>query len=134
MEENTNMKKFNYRGKTLEELKAMSLEEFAKLCKSRPRRSLLKGYDKKFLKKVEAAKKNPKAKPVRTHRRDLVVIPAIVGAKLSIHKGNSFENVDITEKMLGHYLGEFALTRKKLVHGKAGIGATKSSTAVTARG
>jgi small subunit ribosomal protein S19 len=127
-------KKFNSRGKTLEELLAMSLEEFAKLCKSRPRRSLLKGYDKKFLKKVEAYKKNPKAKPIRTHRRDYIVIPQLVGTKIAVHKGNGFETIDITEKMLGHYLGEFALTRKKLQHGKAGIGATKSSSAVTARG
>lgn len=126
-------KKFNFRGKTLDELQKMSLEEFAKLCKSRPRRSLLKGVDKKFLKKVEAAKKNPKAKPVRTHRRDVVIIPAMVGVKVAVHRGNSFESIDITEKMLGHYLGEFALTRKKLQHGKAGIGATKSSAAITAR-
>ncbi len=112
----------------------MSIDEFSKLCKSRPRRSLVKGIDKKFMKKVEANKKNSKAKPVKTHRRDIVVIPAMVGAKVSIHKGNGYENIDITEKMLGHYLGEFALTRKKLQHGKAGIGSTKSSSAVTARG
>ncbi len=127
-------KKFNFRGKPLEELQNMSIEEFAKLCKSRPRRSLLKGIDKRFLKKVENAKKNPKAKPIRTHSRDIVIIPAMVSAKIAIHRGNSFETIDITEKMLGHYLGEFALTRKKLQHGKAGIGATKSSSAVTARG
>ena len=58
----------------------------------------------------------------------------MVGARFAIHKGKEYENVEITLKMLGHYLGEFALTRKKLQHGKAGIGATKSSTAVTARG
>ena len=42
--------------------------------------------------------------------------------------------IEVKERMLGHLLGEFALTRKKLSHGKAGIGATKSSTAITARG
>lgn len=127
-------KKFNFRGKTLEELQAMSLEEFSKLCTSRVRRALLNGVDKKFLKKVETAKANSKAKPVRTHRRDVVVVPSMVGARIAVHRGNSFEAIDVTEKMLGHYVGEFVLTRKKLQHGKAGIGATKSSSAITARG
>lgn len=131
--ESINTKKFNFRGKTLEELQAMSLAEFGKLCKSRPRRALVNGIDKKFLKKIEANIKNAKAKPVRTQRRDIVIIPAMVGAKVAVHRGNSYESIDITEKMLGHYLGEFALTRKRLQHGKAGIGATKSSSAVTAR-
>ncbi len=128
-------KEFTFRGKTVAELNAMSLEEFAKLCPSRARRAIKStGVDKKILKKVANYKKAPKAKPIRTHRRDLVVIPAMLGVRFAIHKGKEFENVDINEKMLGHYLGEFALTRKRLQHGKAGIGATKSSTAVTARG
>jgi len=129
------IKESSFRGKKLSELQAMSIAEFAKLCTSRVRKSLLKsGVDKRLLKKIEAYKKNPKAKAIRTHRRDWVVVPAMVGVKLAIHKGKEFESVEITLKMLGHYLGEFALTRKKLQHGKAGIGATKSSTAVTARG
>ena len=127
------VKEFNFRGKKLEELRAMSLEEFAKLCNSRPRRALLDGFDKKLIAKMEKTRGNPKAKPVRTHKRDLVVIPAMVGIKMAVHRGNSFDQVDVTEKMLGHYIGEFVLTRKKLQHGKAGIGATKSSTAITAR-
>ena len=127
-------KEFLFRGKKLEELKAMSIEQFAALCNSRAKRNLLKGFDKRLLKKIEKAKANPKAKPVRSHRRDLIVIPAMVGVKMAIHRGNSFDQVEITGKMLGHFIGEFVLTRKKLQHGKAGIGATKSSTAVTARG
>lgn len=128
-------KELTFRGKKLEELKDLSIEDFSKLCVSRTRRALLNnGMDKKILKKVEAFKKNPKAKPIRTHRRDLVVIPAMVGTSFAVHKGKEFERIDINMKMLGHYLGEFALTRKRLTHGKAGIGATKSSTAVTARG
>lgn len=126
-------KEFRYKGKTLEELKAMSTEEFAKIADARTRRSLKKGVDKHVLKKIASAKDNPKAKPVKTHRRDIIIIPEMVGARMSIYKGNSFENVEITEKMIGHYLGEFVFTRKRLQHGKAGIGATKSSTAITAR-
>ncbi|VVB76343.1 30S ribosomal protein S19 [uncultured archaeon] len=128
-------KEFTFRGKTIAELQAMSLEEFAKLCPSRARRAIKStGVDKKILKKIANYKKNAKPKAIRTHRRDLVVIPAMLGVRFAIHKGKEFENVDVNEKMLGHYFGEFALTRKRLQHGKAGIGATKSSTAVTARG
>ena len=58
----------------------------------------------------------------------------MIGLKFGVHNGKEFQIVQITEKMLGHYLGELALTRKRLMHGKAGIGATKSSTAITARG
>jgi len=126
-------KEYTYRGKTLVELQAMSVEAFAELCDSRIRRSLKKGYNKKILADVEKKKGDVKAKPIRTHDRDLIVIPAMVGATFAIYRGNSFERVDIVEKMLGHYLGEFVFTRKRLQHGKAGIGATKSSTAITSR-
>ena len=108
----------------------MSIEEFAKLCPSRAKRSLLRGYDKQILKKME--KSNGK-KPIRTHKRDTIVIPQMVGLTFAVHKGNSFEIIEIKPGMLGHYLGEFALTRKRLLHGKAGIGATRSSTAISAR-
>ncbi len=129
------VKKVTFRGKTIEELQALSLQDFAKLCTSRPRRALLKtGIDKKLIKKLEAAKKSAKPKYTKTHKRDLIVVPQMVGGKVAVYKGKDWEQIDITTRMLGHYLGEFALTRKKLQHGKAGIGATKSSTAITARG
>ena len=130
-------KEFTYRGKTISELQEMSLEKFAELVKSRARRSLLRGFDKKLLKKIEKARAEKKQgkfpKPIRTHKRDTIVIPAMIGLKMDVYKGNSFETVEVLPQMLGHYLGEMVLTRKKLVHGKAGIGATRSSTAITAR-
>jgi small subunit ribosomal protein S19 len=124
---------FTFKGKTVEALQQMSIEEFSELCNSRIKRSLKKGFDKHILKKVAKAKNNEKAKPVRTHSRDLIVIPEMIGVRFAIYKGNSFELLDVTEQMLGHYVGEFVFTRKRLQHGKAGIGATKSSTAITAR-
>ena len=128
-------KEFTYRGKTLEELNAMSIEQFAGLCNARAKKTLKKGFDKHILKKMEKVRKQgEKAKPLKTHKRDLVIIPAMVGIRFALHRGNSFETLDVTEKMLGHYLGEMVFTRKRLQHGKAGIGATKSSSAVTARG
>ena len=123
-------KEFSFQGKSVEELKGLSIEEFAKLCPSRTKRSLLRGFDKQLLKKME---KSDGKKPIKTHKRDTIVIPQMVGLTFAIHKGNSFEITEIKPGMLGHYLGEFALTRKRLLHGKAGIGATRSSTAISAR-
>jgi small subunit ribosomal protein S19 len=131
-------REFTFRGKTLEELQQMSIEEFAQLCNARARRSLLRGFDEKLMKKIMKAREQLKQgvkdlKPIRTHLRDTVIIPAMVGLKFGVHNGKEFVVVEVNEKMLGHYLGEMALTRKKLKHGKAGIGATKSSTAIVKR-
>ncbi|MDD5148212.1 MAG: 30S ribosomal protein S19 [Candidatus ainarchaeum sp.] len=131
-------KVFNFQGKTVEELKGLSVQEFSRLVNSRARRTLLRGFDKTLDKALDRALaekgKGREPKPVRTHLRDAIVVPKMIGLKIAVHKGNSFETVEVKPEMLGHYLGEFALTRKRLIHGKAGIGATKSSTAITARG
>lgn len=129
-------KEFRFGGKTIEELMTMSYQEFAKLCNARARRSLLRrGIDKKLEKKIMLARKNLEKgitdiKPIRTHRRDTIIVPSMLGLKFGVHNGKEFVTVEIVPNMLGHYLGEFALTRKKLKHGKAGIGATRSSTAI----
>ena len=68
-----------------------------------------------------------KGKPVRTHQRDLIIVPEMVGMKIDIHNGKSFISVIITGEMIGHTFGEFALTRSRVKHSKAGIGATKGS-------
>ncbi|MEM0359790.1 MAG: 30S ribosomal protein S19 [Candidatus Diapherotrites archaeon] len=126
---------FTYKGKTLEELKKMSIEEFASLVPSRARRSLLRGTNKLIHKKIdEAIKLKQTQKVIRTHDREAVVTPKMLGFKIGIHSGKEFQQVEIVPEMLGHKLGELALTRKRLKHGKAGVGATKSSTAITARG
>ncbi len=115
---------FTYRGKTLEELKKLSLEEFAKLVPSRQRRSILRGLSEEHKKLLNKIKQN---KVVRTHLRDMIIVPEMVGSRIGIHNGKEFVQVEIIPEMLGHYLGEFAMTRKKVVHGAAGVGATRSS-------
>ena len=132
-------KEFTFRGHLLDDLLRMQDKEFAGLICSRSRRTLLRsGIDKKLDGKIAKAhallQQEKEAKPIRTHLRNTIVVPRMVGLRFAVHRGNSFEIVAITKDMLGHFLGEFALTRKKLMHGRAGIGATKSSTAITARG
>ncbi|MCD6479133.1 MAG: 30S ribosomal protein S19 [Candidatus Diapherotrites archaeon] len=130
------VREFTFRGKTLDELMKMSYQEFAQLCNARARRSLLRrGVDKKLEKNIMLARKKLEEgvkdlKPIRTHKRDTVIVPQMVGLKFGVYNGKEFVVVEVTPEMLGHYLGEFALTRKKLKHGKAGIGATRSSTAI----
>ena len=119
--------KIVFRGKTIEELRQMNLKEFAKLVPSRERRSLLK-LDEKHKSFIEGVKaKTEKKKAIKTHLRDMVIIPSFVGLTFGVHNGKEFMNIEIKEKMLGHRLGEFVDTRKRINHSDPGVGATKSS-------
>jgi len=125
-------KKFYYKGKSLEELQKMELKDFVKLLPARQRRSLIRGLtdqQKILLKKIKQAKQTKKE--VKTHVRDMIVLPEMIGAKILVHAGREWVPVVITEEMLGHYLGEFTLTRKKVTHSAPGIGATRSSSALS---
>lgn len=122
-------KKVFYRGKEISELKALDVRESAKYLPSRPRRSVLRNFQnvEKFIKRCE--KKIAMKKRISTHLRDMVVVPKLVGMTIGVHGGKSFEEVMITAPMIGHRLGEFVLTREKVNHSAAGIGATRSSRA-----
>ena len=116
---------FTYRGKTLQDLKKLSLEEFAQLLPARQRRTINRGLGdehKKILNKI-----NDGDTTIRTHLRDMIILPEMVGLNLEIHNGKSFEKVEVIPEMLGHYFGEYSFTRRRVSHGSAGVGATKSS-------
>lgn len=120
-------KEFTYRGYTLEEMKAMSLQEIIELLPARPRRSFIRGLDDERLTFVEKLRANGSEEPVRTHCRDVPILPDFVGKKVSVHNGKEFVNLEIRAEMIGHYLGEFAMTRKPVAHSGPGVGATRSS-------
>ena len=122
-----------YRGLTIEELKKMDIREFAKLLKSNERRTVLRQYGEieRFL--LQFNKKTIKGKQIRTHQRELVIVPKMVGLKINVHNGKEFFPVDITIEMLGNRLGEFSVTRSKVKHGAAGIGATRSSASASVK-
>lgn len=120
-------KEFTYRGKTLEELKALEVREFAKLAKSRKRRTILRNFQQIENFVSRAKKKEEKGKKIRTHSRDLIIVPSMVGMKISVYDGKTFVPIEITGEMLGHSFGEFAPSRGKVRHGSAGVGATKGS-------
>ena len=120
-------KEFSYHGLGLEELQKLTIEEFLPFLPSRLRRTLKRGLtvkQEKLLKDIEKAKTG---EVIRTHCRDMVILPSFVGHIIHIHNGKEFQRVDIQPDMIGHYLGEFALTRQKVKHTGPGVGATRSS-------
>ena len=118
---------FTFRGKTIDELKTLDVREFAKYLKSRQRRAVLRQFQELEDFVSRAKKKIEKNKAIRTHSRNLVIVPPMVGMKIAIYNGHEFFPVEIMKEMLGHRLGEFSLTRTKVKHGGAGLGATKGS-------
>jgi len=126
-------KEFTYRGHNLTILTGMSMDEFINLLPSRQRRSLQRGLtpeQRTLLEKLREAKegqKQGKEVNLKTHVRDLIVLPEMVGVKIHIHNGKEFVAVEIKPEMIGHYLGEFAITNKPVRHGTPGIGASRSS-------
>ncbi len=140
-------KKFRYRGKTLEELLNMPMDQLLELLPSRARRSLLRESSPeiqqrrmemgikesprlKLLRKVMEARellKQGKKVRIRTHVRDMIILPVMVGLTIEVYNGKEFIPVKITPEMIGHYLGEFAPTTKIVQHGEPGLKATRST-------
>jgi small subunit ribosomal protein S19 len=120
------MAKFTFRGKDLEDVMKMEMKEFAALLTSRERRSLLRGFKEHQKKLLEHIRRDPK-KFHRTKCRDMIIIPEILGVKIGVYSGKEYVPLEIRPDMLGHRLGEFVLTRKKVGHSAPGFGATRSS-------
>jgi len=126
-------KEFRYRGFTLDELQAMSMDEFIRLLPSRQRRSLLRGLSQEQRTLLESVRKAKEAtqqgqkKVVKTHSRDMIILPEMVGVTLLIHNGKDFTSIEVAPGMIGHFVGEFAITNKPVKHGAPGIGASRSS-------
>eukprot|EP01017_Pseudomicrothorax_dubius_P029054 TRINITY_DN34_c0_g1_i1.p1 TRINITY_DN34_c0_g1~~TRINITY_DN34_c0_g1_i1.p1 ORF type:complete len:152 (-),score=49.82 TRINITY_DN34_c0_g1_i1:169-624(-) len=128
------VRKFTFRGMELEDLLKLSNEKLIEHLRARQRRRFNRGLKHKYqrlMTKLRKAKKGlePGAKPapVKTHLRNAIITPEMVGSVVGIHSGRGFTNVEIKFDMIGHYLGEFSITYKPTTHGKPGVGATKSS-------
>jgi len=127
-------REFHYRGFSLTDLQAMSMDEFIRLLPSRQRRSLQRGLSQEQRKLLENIRKvredqenTQKTIVIKTHTRDMVILPEMVGVTLLVHNGKEFTPLEIKPEMIGHYLGEFAITNKPVRHGVPGIGASRSS-------
>jgi len=122
------VKEFTYRGLSKEELANIPNEKLLKLFTARIRRSLTRGTisdDKKKL--MEEMKDKNNKNPIKTHLRDLIILPYMVGVTVHIFSGKEFVPITITLQMVGHYLGEYVITNKRVNHGAPGVGASRSS-------
>ncbi|MCL4364860.1 MAG: ribosomal protein S19 family protein [Candidatus Marsarchaeota archaeon] len=120
---------FTFRGKTLEELQALKIDDFAKIIKSRQRRAIkrMSPAYKSVIEKADRSRKSNPGKTVRIHLREAVVLPSWVGMKFAVHDGKAFQEITITNDMIGHRIGEFVYTVKRVVHSAPGIRATRGS-------
>ncbi len=122
-----------YRGHQIQELVNKRMDELIELLPARRRRALKRGLtsqQKKFLVRIRNARKAQKRGKeviVKTHCRDMVILPEMVDLTVGVHNGKEFIKVKILPQMIGHLLGEMAPTTKTVRHGNPGIGATKSS-------
>ena len=127
-------KKYTYRGNDIGKLLDMNMDEMSKQLRSRQRRRLRRKMGAKygrFIKKLIDVKKEThpgeKPAPVKTHLRNCIVLPTMVQSIINIHNGKGYNSIEVKPEMIGYYLGEFAMTYKKVSHGKPGVGATHSS-------
>lgn len=127
------VKEYTYRGKKPEELLKMNTREFAKLLPSARKRSVLRRTQEieKFVQRCK--NKIVKKKRIKTQERNMIILPQLVGMKIQVHNGKEYLPIEIVWDMIGHYLGEFSVTRKKIAHSAPGIGATRSSAALSVK-
>lgn len=118
-----------FRGKTAQEAQTIKPDEYLNLVKSRQRRAIKRQglVYKELIQKVEAHKKKGITKPIRTHVREAVILPSWIGMRFDVYNGKEFQSMEISAGMLGHRLGEFAFTTKRVQHSAPGIRATKGS-------
>ena len=119
-------KEFTYRGLTLDKHQELEFEEFLTMLPSRQRRSFKRGFSKEQAKLINDSNQSPE-KVLRTHRREMIIIPQFVGRKFAVHNGREFVDIEIMPEMIGLYFGELAPTRTSPTHTGPGVGATKSS-------
>lgn len=112
----------------------MSNDQLLQIVHARVRRKMQRKTNLKhtrLLKKLSKKKMEcgPLDKPeiVKTHLRDMVIVPSMVGSMLAVYNGKQFNIVEVKAEMIGFYLGEFSITYKSVRHGRPGIGSTNSS-------
>ena len=124
------VKEFNFKGKSTEELNKISNDELFNLLNSRQRRSLKRGLSdnkKKLIAEIKLAKEGKNKNQIKTHQRDLIILPYMLGVTVNVYSGKEFTPITFSPEMIGHYIGEYVITNKKVSHGAPGVGASRSS-------
>lgn len=125
---------FRFRGLNVDQLKNLSIEALLPLLNARQRRSLDKRVGKymndekrKLRERIKNVREGNSNETIRTHVRDMIILPDMVGITINIHNGKDFSPIAIKPEMIGHYLGEYSITNKRVQHGAPGVGASRSS-------
>ena len=124
------VKQFTYRGLTQKDLEGLSLEKLLSLLSARARRSLTRGINdnkRKLIAEIKAAKAGELKTTINTHLRDLIILPSMIGTTVNVYSGKEFTPITFSPEMIGHYIGEYVITNKKVSHGAPGVGASRSS-------
>ena len=124
------VKEFTYRGLSQKELEELPLDKLLELFPARARRSLVRGINddkRKLIAEIKAAKDGKSKTVINTHLRDLLILPYMIGTTVNVYSGKEFVPVTISTEMVGHYLGEYVITNKRVSHGAPGVGASRSS-------
>jgi small subunit ribosomal protein S19 len=124
------VKEFTYYGLAKKELENLSNDELFKLLTARARRSLKRGINdgkRKLIDEIKEAKAGNNKNTIKTHLRDLIILPYMVGVTVNVFSGKEFMPVTISNEMIGHYLGEYVITNKRVTHGAPGVGSSRSS-------
>ena len=124
------VKKFNYKGKSTEELESISNDELFTILNSRQRRSLKRGLSdnkKKLIAEIKLAKQGKNKNQIKPHQSDLIILPYMLGVTVNVYSGKEFTPITFSAEMIGHNFGEYVITNKKVSHGAPGVGASRSS-------
>ena len=124
------VKQFTYYGLTVEELEKLPSDKLFKLLTARARRSLKRGINdgkRKLIDEIKEAKAGNNKNTIKTHLRDLIILPYMVGVTVNVFSGKEFMPITISNEMIGHYLGEYVITNKRVTHGAPGVGSSRSS-------
>lgn len=124
------VKKFTFHGLSTEETESLTGEKLFDLLSSRARRSLKRGINdqkRKLIGEIKMKKAGKLNADIKTHLRDLIILPYMTGVTVSVFSGKEFVPIVITTEMIGHYLGEYVITNKRVSHGAPGVGASRSS-------
>ncbi len=119
-------REFKFHGMKVEELKKLTVDEFAKIADAKTRRSLKRGFTQQQKVLLANVRKDPE-KFHKTHARDMIILPEHVGIKLGVFNGKEWVNVVVHPEMIGHRIGEFSIPIKRVKHSAPGIGASRGS-------
>ena len=127
-------KKFSFRGMDLEALLKLDVTVLQHHVRSRIRRRFKNGLGRKpmrLIKRLRKAKRNAgpmeKPEPIKTHLRNMIIVPEMVASVCGVYNGRDYVTVEIKPDMIGHYLGEFSITYHPVAHGRPGLTSGKTA-------